>query len=185
MESVMKWLVNLFPKANKVLCEAIDTPDAEDSLFKRYIHFFSKRILVIYLYIQLIFYKYAVYIIGHIAGRFLAKVQIIPYRIYKPNEKKEDPGVTEMHALLRGEDCFDYNLDQSQLRTSLPGDVDPYEEIYLVSYHYRQLIYIMHLLDSLKNHDELFAQTFNGLFSWFDKLVVGYLKSEDLMNKRD
>ncbi|GBM98930.1 hypothetical protein AVEN_265679-1 [Araneus ventricosus] len=105
--------------------------------------------------------------------------------MYKPREKKEDPGVTEMRALLRGEDCFDYNLDQSQLRTSLPGDINPYEEIYLVSFHYRAVAVIMRLLDSLKKHDEPYAQSFNGLFSWFDKVVVGYLNSEVVINKRD
>lgn len=188
MESLKQWL-NLFPKTTlkiwNILSRNLDSNE-KDSLFKRYIFFFVKRILVIFTCCNLIFYKNAVTFAGHIAGKYLAKRRIVPFHIYKPSGVKEDPGVTEMRAMLRGEDCFDHNLEQSQIRNSFPeGLFDPYEEKYLASYHLHGVWFIMRLLNSLKKHDEPFAQSFNDVFSWFDKFIVDYLNSEVIINKRD
>ncbi|GIY79761.1 uncharacterized protein CDAR_300841 [Caerostris darwini] len=123
--------------------------------------------------------------VGHFVGKKLLRWRVVTFQKYKPKVSQEDPGVLEMRAMLRGEDCFDYNLDQSQRRSSLPIDFNPYEEIYLVKLHFKILNIIQLMLISMKDHEEPFAQTFNTLFKWFDSLVVGYLKSQVYVNKRD
>lgn len=70
-------------------------------------------------------------------GTWLDVFKVVPFQVYEKNNYFEDPGVVEMRALLRGEDCCDTNLDQRQQLPFPPADYDPYDKIYLAIYFYR------------------------------------------------
>ncbi|GFU23854.1 uncharacterized protein NPIL_457351 [Nephila pilipes] len=182
MESMMRFLPK--PGIRITLSQITEVVD-NDLILRGYISFFSKRVLVFLICFNLLTYRLIMCCIGYLFGKWLLQWQIIPYHIHRPRSYKEDPGVIEMHAMLRGEDCFSYNLDQSQRRSSLPADFNPYEEICLGSYHSRMIIRITYLVKSLKKHDEPLAPTLNSLFAWFDDRLISNLKSQVIVNKRD
>lgn len=90
-----------------------------------------------------------------------------------------------MRALLKGEDCFEHNLDQSQRRPSVPINFNPYNELYLATFYTRTMDLIFSLVDSVKEQEGFFSQILNGLFTRFDEKVVAYFESRVVVNKRD
>ncbi|GFY51482.1 uncharacterized protein TNIN_480321 [Trichonephila inaurata madagascariensis] len=183
MESIMRRFLPK-PGIRLTLSQITEVVD-NNSILHRYVSFFGKRVLVFLTCFNLLTYRIIMCCIGYLFGKWLVQWQIIPYRIHRPRGYKEDPGVIEMRAMLRGEDCFNFNLNQSQRRSSLPADFSPYEEICLGSYHSRMIMSIAYLVKSLKTHDEPLAPTFNSLFAWFDDRLINHLKSQVIVNKRD
>lgn len=84
---------------------------------------------------------------------WLRPLKIVPFKLCAKNDYYEDPGVVEMHALLRGEDCFQEYLEQQQKLPFPPPDFDPYDKIYLAA-HFSRLqreIFLRH--NSLSQSD--------------------------------
>lgn len=88
-------------------------------------------------------------------GTWLRSFKVIPFQVFEKNDYYEDPGVVEMHALLRGEDCFNENLDQRQQLPFPPADYDPYDKIYLAVYFYRLQSGFRRLHESLIQRDNV------------------------------
>lgn len=89
-----------------------------------------------------------------------------------------------MRALLRGEDGFEHNLEQSQRRPSVPVNFNPYNELYLATFYTRTMDLIITLVDSVKEQEGFFSQILNGLFTRLDENVVTYFTSRVVVNKR-
>lgn len=74
-----------------------------------------------------------------IFGRWLKFLNVVPFQIHEKNDYYQDPGVLEMKAMLRGEDCYDTCLDQRQKLPFAPADFDPFDKIYLARYFHRAI----------------------------------------------
>lgn len=92
-------------------------------------------------------------------GTWLRTLRVIPFQVFEKNDYYEDPGVVEMHALLRGEDCSSDNLDQRQQLPFPPANYDPYDKIYLAVFFYRLQREFRRLQESLdQNHNAVFQK---------------------------
>lgn len=96
-------------------------------------------------------------------GTWLRNFKVIPFQVFEKNDYYEDPGVVEMHALLRGEDCSSENLDQRQQLPFPPADYDPYDKIYLAVYFYRMQRGFKRLQESLIQRDNVVFRKISSL----------------------
>ncbi|KAG8183335.1 hypothetical protein JTE90_023984 [Oedothorax gibbosus] len=186
MDSVLRRILLQFPQPIiKTLFKCINSASDSDSIAFCLVLCVLKRLFLIVSCSVLAIYTAFVHLLGDLFGRTLLRYEVVPFIVYERPQYKEDPGVTEMRALLRGEDCIGYHLHQSQRRPSAPAHFNPYNELYLVTFYTRTMALILNLVESVKEQDGFFSQILNGFFTRFDEKLVTYLKSREIINRRD